>query len=140
MNDYTIAVRMEDNSTYRGAIETVCYSGVCHWMLPGEAKSTSNYCAFIRLRTQLSGSEHFESTLIPLGPLPGHDRHHDRPAFAELRLEYNEYYTASNFQLYPITRRHLPPINHIYITMPGGPVYSSSLSPPLPIIPHENLH
>ncbi|XP_033217425.1 uncharacterized protein LOC117173136 [Belonocnema kinseyi] len=138
VDDYTIGVKMSDNSTYRGAIETIFYSGVCQWMQPGEAATTRNYLAFIRLRTQLSNSEHFSSKLVPFYPRRGHEPWHDHPTFAELRLEHNEYYTASDFQLYIIGDLHLPPINRIYIKNPGGLIYSSPLNPPQHIIPHEN--
>lgn len=125
---------MTDNSTFRG--ELIYYSWrIPDWMQPGGAERTSNYHAFMRMPFNIN----FKSELFPLHPLPGHDPSVHGPTYAEIRVERNYYYTASKFQLYPVNVFHLaerhnfPPINHIYITMPGGPVYSALLNRPFHI-------
>lgn len=129
----TIEVEMADNSTYRGTITSD------HWLLPSwlnhrGVEHNKKYGVFIRLPFN-----DFDSELVPFRLLPGHNLRTHGPTFAQIRFKDFEYYTASNFQLFHVHEVHLDdldnyaPDNHIYITMPGGPVYSARLNRPFHI-------
>lgn len=123
---YTVEVRMTDNSTYRGKLHIIPPNKAPTWYRSEIAETITNCRAFIRLDID----EHFYAQLVPYHRLPGHDPRQHHPTYAEIRLEFVEFYSAPNFQLYPLNRRQIPPINHIYVIMPGGSVYTSQLNTP----------
>ncbi|XP_033217361.1 uncharacterized protein LOC117173087 [Belonocnema kinseyi] len=122
-----VEVKMEDNSSYRGSIDPMAFGMARTWLNPSRTANITSYHVYVRLFT----NHQYKSELIPVNVLSGHDPRQHRPTYAELRYIDDEYYTASDFQLYHYDPQELPPICRIYVIMPGGSVYSSSLDSPL---------
>lgn len=134
---YTVEVRMADNSTFRGNVWAE-HDDLPKWMKPGGAERMRISRCLYRVLVILPNNNHFCSRLIPHDPRPGHDPRIHFPEYAEIRFKHDEYYTASNFQEYPIDvynhfRENMSLINHIYVTKLGFPVYRSPLNRPFHI-------
>lgn len=136
-----VLVQMRDQSIFEGNIEHVDslgqYLPVPFWMQPVGAKYAKDDYFFIRTES----GYHFLGALDFSGQRLQHRPYPRGPERAEIHLGNEEYFTARDFRLYRPTQRHsfhkpnYPPINHIYVAMEGGPVYSARLIRHIPSPP-----
>lgn len=143
LEEYTIFVEMGDRTTFEGHMNPMCETIIPNWMQPNGARYYDKMSAFIRTGKDAKDPQYTGHTTILLQrsnrpakfaePFPYGT---DGPVYVEIRLGgalKTQYFTAKSFQKYLPTRFHflhfpsLPPSNQIYITRPGGPVYTARL-------------
>ncbi|XP_033218554.1 uncharacterized protein LOC117173985 isoform X2 [Belonocnema kinseyi] len=123
-----VLITMEDYYTFEDKIDRYVYDVIPDWMEPYKANYVEKVKAYIRTERGVP----FASSLLKSNQPRGH--HPSPPLNATLRIgneRYSEYYTTVNFREY--TCRYYVPSNlhllnnHIYVTLPGGPVYAAPL-------------
>lgn len=119
-----------DKFTYIGTIKKERYETIPLWMQPHDPLHVGAHFVFIRT----AWNDHYEGTVyktirpgLLYSDAPG-------PVSAEIHIENNVYFTTADFRKYVIPTRqnylydnYFSVKNHIYLTIPGGPVYFATL-------------
>ncbi|XP_033231199.1 uncharacterized protein LOC117182206 [Belonocnema kinseyi] len=143
LDEYTIFVEMGDGTTFEGNMHPMSEELIPNWMQPNGARYHDQISAFIRTAKEPKEPEYtgHTGTLLRRSNRPSkfsepYPYGTDGPVYAQMRLGgalKTKYFTAKSFQKYLPTRFHFlhfpcfPPTNQIYITRPGGPVYTARL-------------
>lgn len=124
---------MRDGCTFDGPLVKFPESKIPFWMYRG-GENPVVHLVFLRI-----GDRQFVSMLQTLHVFTDHDpTHHGRPMSVQINIGNTQFYSANFFQVYNVNEHdhqdanenspgNFPPNNHIYIIVPRGHVYSSSL-------------
>lgn len=123
-----VELKMKDNSTFYGNLGRIWDNSMPAWMFPGYVPL--NYYVYVRTED----NENWAATVKerPGRKLPGHNPAHYGPSSAEMYFAH-KYMKAENFHFYhfeheKLTLDNFPLGNHVYVTMPRCPKYSSIIN------------